>query len=620
MTELFVDIETYSTEDIKKTNVYRYTKDPEFMILMAAWAIDDGPVQIAIEFGEIYAIPGLWDSEVMKVAHNAPFERICFSWMGRKQYECEPDGFLPPEHWDDTMILASEWGYPASLENLAKALGTTQKSSAGTRLISLFCKPNKQGKRNLPEDFPEEWEEFKAYCIQDVETLREIKRLLPDWPTENERLGWLADQRVNDRGIKVDLNMARVAETAGAVNGRAATEEVIKLTGIKNPNSPIQMQNWLKAQGVQIENMQAATIEELLLDPDLKPDVRRVLELRQDIALIAAKKFTAALAHVSESERLRGGLRYFGAHTGRWTGSGVQLQNLPSATLGEKDDPPEAVERAIANGVVDLLMGEPVDPHTLKALVRAMFLGPFTVVDYAAIEARVIAWLAGEEWALQAFRDGRDIYVETAERMGGLTRKEGKVAVLALGYAGGIKALRRMGAQGDDEALKFLRDQWREASPAIVDFWKELGDAFRFGDRPAGKHIYVEKQADNRLIRLPSGRALVYRKLRGKWVLDQWDNKRFQITFLAPSGIRTYTYGGKLAENVTQAVARDILNEALIRIDQTNLRPVLHVHDEIVVEGASIDELKKIMVQTPTWAKGLPISAAGFQCARYRKD
>lgn len=622
MPTLYIDIETYSRIDLRKSNAYRYTEDPEFQILMAAWALDDEPVKLALGVEEYLAIPGLWDgSATLKIAHNAAFERICFSAFQRGMLELEPHEYLPPEDWDDTQALAGEHGYPQKLEELGQALGGEKKDAAGTRLISLFCKPNRKGQRNLPEDFPEEWELFKAYCVQDVVTLRDIHRRLPGWPNQAEREAYLTDQRINDNGIKVDVAMAEAAVETAEDNRMVQELEIMELTGVANPGSGPQMLQWLNSTGLQVENMQAATVTSLL-ETDLHETQRRVLELRQELALVAAKKYTAALDRINPDHRLRGSFAFFGAHTGRWSGRGVQLQNLPSATIQPEEG--EDVDTAISAAALDVTLGLGTDAHTLKALVRAMFVGPFTVVDYSAIEARVLAWLAGEEWALQAFKDKRDIYVETAARMGRkYTRKEGKVATLALGYNGGVMSLRAMGATGSDPELQKLVYQWRDANQNIVSLWGELDRAFRYGGT-AGELLTVEADGRDRRIVLPSGRAITYHGFKEVWKFDKWDRRVKQAMFLDPKRHPYYadTYGGRLSENVTQAVARDILAEALVRLDDRGYTVVGHVHDEILVEGAgpgSIEEVTSVMVEPPNWASGLPLDAEGFTAPRYRK-
>lgn len=618
--KLHIDIETYSRVDLKNSNVYRYTEDPEFQILFAWYAIDDGPLHLALTQNEIATIPGLWDDSVEKVAHNAAFERICFSEFLRRREGGDPFTYLDPEPWTDTMALAGEHGYPRKLEQLAVALGGEKKDTAGTRLINLFCKPNRKGERVMPEDKPDEWMQFLEYGRQDVVVLREVEQALPGWPNEAERQAYLTDQRINDTGIAVDRDMVVAAINVGAQNATEQMAEARQLTGLENPNSGPQMLGWLKAQGLTVSNLQKDTVT-ALLQGDLEPTVRRVLELRQELALVAGKKYQAALDRINPDNRLRGSFAFFGAHTGRWSGRGVQLQNLPSATI--QPDEGEDVDVAIQAAALDVLMETPVDAHTLKALVRAMFVGPFTVVDYASIEARVLAWLAGEEWALQAFRDGRDIYVETAERMGGMTRKEGKVAVLALGYNGGVNSLRAMGAEGEDHKLKKLVYQWRDANENIVGLWSEMEAAFRVGDRPVGEYMYVEKDGNDRLLTLPSGRSITYHNVGTRWAEDQWGRRKQVITFTDPAYFpaKGSTYGGRLTENVTQAVARDVLSEALVRLDARGHKVVGHVHDEILVEGfSSVEDITKIMVEQPDWAEGLPLNAEGFTCPRYRKD
>lgn len=607
---LHLDIETYSRVDIRKSNVYRYVEDEHFQILMVGWALNDDPVQVATTPEEIQAIPFLLADEVKHMAHNAAFERVCFSaWAGL------PVGqYLSPRQWIDSMVLAAEAGYPKKLEHLAHALGGELKDSAGTALITFFCRPNRKGQRNLPADHPEKWAQFVEYCRQDVVTMRDVAAKLPDL-TPEEWEAFYADQDINDRGIAIDRGMAMEAVDVADDNRLLQELEISELTGVANPGSGPQMIAWLRSQGVQVANLQAATVKDLLAG-DPSDTVRRVLELRQELALVAAKKFTSALGQVNTDGRLRGSFRFFGAHTGRWAGSGVQLQNLPSATL-ESETVTEAA-------IIDLKLGLGADSHTLKALVRAMITGPFTVVDYSAIEARVLAWLAGEEWALDAFSNGRDIYVETAARMGPqYTRKEGKVATLALGYNGGTNSLEAMGAEGSKEQLQAIVNMWRGANENIVNMWREMDAAFRQGDRSVGDHLYVTKDGADRYLQLPSGRSIGYHDLKAKWV-EKWGKRVQEVSFADPKlpRLRTATYGGRLTENVTQAVARDILSEALVRLNSLGLPVVGHVHDEILVEHVgprSVDRISKLMCVQPTWAEGLPLAAEGFTTNRYRK-
>lgn len=688
---LWIDIETRSRVNLKKTGVYRYVRCPDFKILMASWILDDGPTITATSDAEIYQIPGLWDPKVRKVAHNAPFERVCFSeFANRLDVDLGQRPYLPPAEWDDTLAIGAEQGFPKSLADMAKQLGATPKDEAGAALINWFCKPAPNGEFRRPEDHPEKWAQFIAYCEQDTETLKELDLLLAErggWPTETERQVYLVDQVINDRGIAIDVPLAKAAARAGIHATAEQKERVRELTlwEVENPGSIPQMHKWLESQGCQLPNLKAETVERTLLRTDLPAHVREVLELRQDLALAAPAKFGAALeAHVDG--RLHGTLSFFGAHTGRWAGRGTQPQNLPRASFKPEGEDAErleqmrdlgfekaeieafereAVDRATEGEIGRILGGERVSALTLKKAVRPMFLVDGVVVDYAAIEARVIAWLAGEEWALQAFRDGRDIYVETAKMMGGLTRAQGKIAVLALGYNGGAGSLRAMAGDKDflpprvvkgkeqqrtggwvdevqekgvGEKTKRLLDAsdevlyekfvwpWREANSQIVRLWKVLENRFRSGG-DVGDYLSFEKDRGNRdrLLRLPSGRFIAYRdcgtQTRRKF--NKWTGeyeKKTVLTFWSSAGYRADTYGGRLAENATQAVARDLMAEALIRLERAGLEVVAHIHDEIVVQGTKdVDLVSEIMCELPPWAEGLPVDGEGFATYRYKK-
>lgn len=609
---IYIDLETRSRTDLRKLGVYRYTEDPDFSILMAGWSVDGAPAQIALGHDEILAIPGLLDPGVVKVAHNAQFERLCLGVL--------VESLRDPAQWLDTMALAAEYGYPVSLDAVAKALGCTEKDAAGSKLVKLFTIPNRDGSWNTAETHPLEWLDFIAYCEQDVDTLVEVHQKLGDFPTETERQVWIADQRINDRGMRIDLELCRLAAWAVAENKDADKEEFNRLTGVDNPGSVQQVMAWFKEQGVELPNLQAATVERLLEDEETDPLHRQVLELRQDLALAAGGKFAAALEVVSPDERIRGGFRFFGAHTGRWSGQRVQPQNLPRLAFETEDE-----ERA---AILDLKLGMGAEPTALKKLVRSMFDGPLTVVDYSAIEARVVAWLANEEWVLDAFRAGRDIYVETANRMSTpstpLTRFQGKVAVLALGYNGGVNSLRAMGAEGDDKTLQRLVNVWRRANPRTVKFWELMQDAVDSGGK-VGQHIKITRRGNSMKIHLPSGRAISYHGV--KWeryvVIDKKTGKKqFKEGWRyddPKSPARIGTYGGRLTENVTQAVARDILAEALVRLEHAGYPVVGHVHDEVIVESTDLEDITRIMTEVPRWARGLPLDGEGFVCDRYRK-
>lgn len=607
---LYIDLETRSRVDLKKLGVYKYAEDPDLRILIAGWS-DGGGVKIAIGEDEVGNIPGLLDPSVLKVAHNAQFERVV---LAARIDDCLRD----PEQWMCTQAIAAEYGYPVSLDAVSKALGVTEKDSAGTRLIKLFCVPRRDGEWNTAETHPIEWLDFISYCEQDVETMIEVHSKLGDWPTDTERKVWIADQRINDRGMRIDIELCRLAAWAVAENKDTDKEEFTSLTGVDNPGSVQQVTRWFEEQGVKLPNLQAQTVQDMIDDPETDPAHVRVLELRQDLALAAGGKFTAALDVVSPDDRIRGGFRFFGAHTGRWTGQRVQPQNLPRATV----DHPEA-------SILDLQMGLGATPHTLKALVRSMFIGPLTVVDYASIEARVVAWLANEEWALEAFRDGRDIYVETAARMSTpstpLTRFQGKVAVLALGYNGGVNSLRAMGAEGDNDTLQRLVNVWRRANPRIVKLWEIMGDAIESGGR-VGPNLKITRRGSSMKMHLPSGRAIHYHGV--KWeryvIIDEKTGKKifkesWRYNDPKRGGARIGTYGGRLVENATQAIARDVLAEALVRLDEAGYPVVGHVHDEAIVESTELEEITKLMTKAPSWGRGLPLAAEGFVTDRYRK-
>lgn len=651
MTKVYVDIETYSAADLPKVGVYRYAADPAFLILLAAWSVDGGPVEVDTDPAAMRARlqRHLDDPDTVFVAHNAAFERVCFSAL----LGMPPGAYLPPERWHDTQAVAAQQGWPQGLGMLARALGGERKDEAGTRLINLFSKPSRKGTRTLPAERPDEWLDYMLYCVQDVVTLVDVHQQLGGHATAAERQVFLTDQRINDRGISIDVPMARTAVQVAERNAEELKFEFVETTGyaVANPSSVQQVRAWLLATGLteeQVPDLKKATVQ-ALLDGPLDADQRRALELRQDLALVASKKFASASNSALEDGRLRGSFRYFGAHTGRWAGRGVQLQNLPREQLETEAETAAAIDRLKRHHVAD--------SYTLKALVRALFTGPFTVVDYSAIEARVLAWLAGEQWALDAFRAGRDIYVETAERMGGLTRSQGKVAVLALGYNGGINSLKAMGGArtyydpatnlvvpaGEvtpdtpmrdmhDEEYRRLVEQWRRANSSIVRLWAALGDAFGDGGK-VGQHLEVSASHDamGRAVHLhlPSGRAISYRGTKweryrqpapdGRMVAKEgWRYADPRNPFNAAQ--RIGTYGGRLAENATQAVARDILAEALVRLEERGYRVVGHVHDEVLVEGEhDVDEVAAVMSELPSWATDLPIAGEGYTADRYRK-
>lgn len=648
MYRLHIDIETYSPVDLSECGVYRYAADPGFQILLFAYAWGDDPVQVVdLASGETIpdaVLTALDDPNVQKWAFNASFERTCIgAWLGRT---------LDPAGWYCTMVDATAAGYQLNLAETANALGVKQgKIEDGKRLIRVFSTPHTPTKRNgwktqtLPYDRPEDWERFKEYCARDVEVERDIWYALPqagrlraaDWAQYWE------DQRVNDRGIAVDLPLARGAiETdeaaAGANLGRMA-----RLTGLDNPNSAAQLKAWLAGQGVEVSTLGKEQVA-ALLEQDLPADVAEVLRLRLETSKSSTKKYLKVLSCAGDDSRARGLLQFYGSRTGRWAGRLIQVQNLPrqgmkQVELGQARD----LVRTGNGEIVGLLWDSPAT--VLSELVRTVLVPAagreFLVADYSAIEARVIAWLAGENWVLDLFEAGGDIYCETGTRMFGQPvtkksplRQKAKVAVLACGYGGGVGALRAMGAakMGIPETeLQGLVDAWRGANPSITGLWRQYETAAQAAIKGAPAQVgqirfttYTDPNGLGLAITLPSGRALTYPGVR----LEQ-ARYGYQITHLGVNTARKWgrlaTYGGKLTENIVQAVARDLLAEAITRLHKAGYPVVMHVHDEVICEVRrdsphhDLADMTEIMAETPTWAEDLPLAAEGFTTNYYRK-
>lgn len=646
---LWIDIETYSPVDLAKAGVYKYTEHPDWRILMCSWALNDGEVHRAESHEEILAIPGLFDKKVLKVAHNASFERINLSGLksrGRGK-------FLPPEQFFDTAALARTWGLPASLKDFALALGAEEKDEAGTRLINLFSKPSRKGERVTAEEKPDDWAAFGAYCDQDVETMRDAaKRLARGFP-RNERAVYEVDQRINDRGVRVDTALAEAAERCFKDNRAEALKEIEKIAGVDNGNSVAQLRAWLKSRGVDTENLRKDTVKDLL-ESDLPDDVRRVLTLRQECAVSAAAKFTAAIRATNDDGRLRGTMQYFGASTGRFAGRLIQFQNL--ARDGFKTADGGYDTRAEEQAVSRLLEGGSVPSPELKKLIRPLLMGPFVVCDYSSIEARVMAWLTGEQWMIDAFRNDEDIYVATAAKLGGpekgFDRQHGKVASLALQYRGGIGAMIAMGGRNilpkntpEDVLRKRLQEIvniWRAQSPAVRRFWSQLERIINTGGAVDTGLVSIEVKGQDRYVWLPSKRPIVYRGLTRRWKqpLDV-DGTPLGPARLVPHVLNTGgdrdrvpykpLHGGIITENIVQAVARDILVQALRALEEAGWPVVTHIHDEVVCEiptdkrdlseDALVAEVSEIMCRPPSWADDdLVIKAAGYTCQRYHKE
>ena len=644
--ELFVDIETYSSVDIRKSGLYPYIESDDFEIMLIAYAWGDEPVQMLDlvqdrENPELQdVIAGLLDPNTFKIAQNNAFERNAFGkFTGH---------YMPPEEWGDTMVMLAMNGLPMSLADGGAALKITdQKLDTGTALINYFCKPcrptlaNGGRTRNLPEHAPDKWEKFKEYGARDVVAMRQIYRRLQSFPVPAwERKVWNLDTRINERGVLVDTELAQAALKVDEAFKTEHTEELRKLTGLDNPNSVAQLKTWLETVGVNCESLNKATLAELRQEV-ADPTTRRVLELRQLLGKTSTKKYEAMVNAVGKDSRVRGLTQYYGAtRTGRWAGRLVQVQNLPQNHL---DNIGAVREMVKDRDLADLVLEFDSVPDVLSQLIRTAFVAKpghtFLVSDYAAIEARVIAWLAGEQWRMDVFAQGGDIYCSSASQMfkvpvekhgvNGHLRQKGKVAELACGYGGGVSALKAFGADKmglSEQEMQDIVAQWRQASPTIPRFWRETEKAARYALENPGKLVKVPscevsyvRDKDALRCKLPSGRWLTY------WQARLEDGK---IVFMGQNQTtkkweKTDTWGGKLVENIVQAVARDCLAVALLRLDRAGYEITFHVHDEIIAEtpkGSSWEDMAEIMGQPIPWAPGLLLRGDGYTTDFYMKD
>lgn len=648
---LLVDLETYSSVDIGKAGAFKYTEAPDFEILLLAYAWDDGPVRVidltklddsdtAAELQDVTA--GLLHPDTIKVAHNSAFERAALRHhLGRD---------MPPEEWEDTMVLAAYNGLPMSLDAAGAALQLKdQKIKEGTLLINYFCKPckptiaNGGRTRNLPEHAPEKWARFIEYCRRDVEVEQAIYQRLKGYPTPPwERRLWALDARINERGVLVDRELADAAIDIDATVTERLSDELRRLTGLDNPSSVAQLKDWLKGRGVTCESLSKATLAQLIADAPDKT-IRRVLELRAMASKTSTKKYQAAATAAGSGDRLRGIMQYYGAgRTGRWAGRLFQPQNLPQNHM-ETLDLARALVKERDLDTLELLYGNV--PDVLSQLIRTTLIAPpgdtLLVADFSAIEARVIAYLAGELWRKKAFEQGRDIYCASASKMFGVPvrkhgvnghlRQKGKVAELACGYGGGVNALKAFGADKmglTDAELQDIVTNWRAASPTIPAFWRSAERAAKQAiDHPGMTYycgnsncIRYYKDADALRCLLPSCRVLSY------WgaALDTDGS----ICFMGQNQTtrkweKTRTWGGKLVENIVQAVARDCLAVSLLRLDRAGYEIVFHVHDEIVAQaplGSRWEDMAKIMGMPIDWAPGLVLRADGYATPYYKKD
>lgn len=645
MKTLNIDIETYSDQDLPKVGVYRYCDSPAFEILLFAYSIDGGSVQM-IDLAQGGVVPNeiliaLQDPAVMKVAFNAQFERVA---IGRAMKTT-----LDPKQWHCTKVWAAELGLPASLGRVAKYLDVDeQKDKSGVSLITYFskpCKPTKVNgmrKRNRPEDAPEKWQTFADYCKQDVRTEMAIADKLAAFPMkESEWALYSLDQEINDRGALIDVDLA---DGAIAIVGHLNEINMAKLkavTGLENPNSLKQLKEWLTAQGCEFTTLGKATVQEALAKGDLPEKVQQALELRLKLSNSSTKKYLMMENARCSDGRIHGLLQFYGANrTGRWAGRLLQVQNLPRNYLDNIDLARDFVKKQ-DNEAIDMIWGDV--PDILKQLIRTGIIAKpahtFLISDFSAIEARVIAWYAGEEWALEAFRTHGKIYEATASQMFNVAledvdkplRQKGKVATLALGYQGGPGALTAMGALSmgiPEDELPELVKAWRNANKNVVKFWRSVEKAVKDaiwngGVYKASRGLKAFMKQGFLFIQLPSGRRLAYAKARleegtyGQKIVYEGQGDKVAFTKLD-------TYGGKLVENIVQATARDLLGEALLRLDAAGFNVVAHVHDEVIAEqpkdGASVDAMSAVLCQVPEWAEGLPLNSAGFQTDWYMKE
>ena len=654
-----IDIETYSSTPLPRCGVYRYCDAPDFEILLFSYAFDDAPVEtVDLACGESLpkeVLLALEAPNVLKVAYNAQFERVCLSkYLGH---------WLDPHQWRCTMVMAASLTLPGRLADVAVALGTAEKKmEEGKELIRYFsfpCKPTKANggrTRNRPSDAPEKWAVYKQYNAQDVETERAIRKALEKYPLPEQEWAYYAlDQQINDRGVRVDKQLVKNAIAADAVFAQAAYQRAKELTGLENPGSVMQLHRWLRERGVQLSTLLKKEVQRKLaeMDEDAQPDAqadeaaREMLRLRLEMSRSSIKKYEAMARCVCKDGRIHGMFRFYGAsRTGRFASQIVNLQNL---RRNDMEDLALARSLLREGRAEELSMLYASAADVLSELVRTALIARkgcrFIVADFSAIEARVLAWLAGEEWRLKVFEEGGDIYCASASQMfhvpvekhgvNGHLRQKGKISELALGYGGSIGALQAMGSREmniPDEELKPLVDGWRKANPRIVQFWRSVGDAAMKAVRErttvrAGKVTFCCK--DGVLFaKLPSGRTLAYIAPRletgrfGSAVItyQSYDKTEKAADEEEEAPVtrrwqREETYGPKIVENLTQAIARDLLCAAMMNLEAAGYRICMHIHDEAVIEmpigQGSLEEACRFMAIAPVWAEGLPLRADG---------
>lgn len=644
MDTLAIDIETYSDVSLPDCGVHRYTASPQFEILLFAYSINDEPTKI-IDLASGEEMPEeimemLIDDSVIKTAFNAAFERNCIN----RHFGLS----LRPEGWRCTAVQASILSLPLSLEGVGGALNLDKKKmSEGKDLIRYFCMPCKPTKsnggrsRNLPSDAPGKWELFKTYCIRDVDVEKQIRKKLSKFPIpKKEQELYCMDQRINDRGIMVDRELISHAITCDLLYKEAATKKAYEISRLENPNSVSQLKGWLNEKGIEVDSLAKAAVEELV--ENSQDEVSEMMKLRLAMSKTSVKKYEAMERSVCPDGRVHGLLQFYGANrTGRWAGRLVQIHNLPQNHMEDL----ELARSLVKEGRYDLIeLFYDSTPEVLSELIRTAFVARpgcrFIVSDFSAIEARVMGYLAGESWVMEEFRGAGKIYEQTAAKMfhipieeitkGSPYRARGKVASLACQYGGAEGALVSMGALNfvKEEELKGLVQSWRNANPHIVNYWYEIDGAVKAAVKErkittVGK-VTVYYQSGMLKITLPSGRVLSY-------VRPRMTTNRFGSESVSYEGVgtnrkwtRIESYGAKFCENIVQAMARDVLAEAMLRLEKSGFDIVCHIHDEVVLEvpeeRSSVEEVNRIMAVCPDWCEGLPLKAAGFESPFYKKD
>lgn len=644
MKQLSIDIETYSSTNLNHTGVYRYADSDDFELLLFGYAVDFGPVKVVdLTQGEkipSQIIQALDNPNIIKSAFNAQFERVCLSrFVGHH---------LKPTGWHCSRVWSATLGLPLSLRDIGSVLGLPrQKITAGKELVRYFCTPCKPTKanqnrtRNFPYHAPDKWQQFKQYNQRDVEVEMEITQKLECFPVpQNEWENYWMDQDINDRGIRIDQQLVNNAIKCQNVFHDQYLQTAKELTGLANPNSPLQLKDWLQQQGIKTNSLSKASVAQLL--QTTTGTVHQVLALRQLLSKSSVKKYQAMQKAMCQDGRVHGLLQFYGANrTGRWAGRLVQVQNLPRNSMPDLEEARELVKQG---NVPALAMLYDSVPDVLSQLIRTAFIPSknhhFYVADFSAVEARVIAWLSNEKWRQESFAKNEDIYCASASQMFGVPvvkhgingelRQKGKIAELALGYGGSIGALKAMGATKlglTDDELPPLVQMWRNASPHIVQFWWDVDKAAKECIKthlPQTTHgmkfIY---RSGCMFLRLRSGRYLCYPK-------PKIGTNRFgseSITFMGINTVKKWdrieTYGAKLVENIVQATSRDLLAEAMRRLEATENTVVMHIHDEAVIDAPSnrsLDTMVQLMTEVPDWANGLILNAAGFVSDFYKKD